>query len=102
MHGAVSGFIFLGAVMVVLGVFGYLNERRRRGAEGVRRFLIWYGFAWPFMACGMCAILFPKLHWLYYVEFAIAALGYGAQALDWRRAKARAAARESADGLPRS
>jgi hypothetical protein len=94
-HGIVSGFVFMGAALVALGVFGYFNERRRRGADGVRRFLIWYCFVWPFMACGMCAIAFPRLHWLYYVEFGIAGLGYGVQALDWRRAKARAAARGS-------
>jgi hypothetical protein len=100
-HGIVSGFIFMGAALIALGVFGYFNERRRRGTDGARRFLIWYCFAWPFMACGMCAIAFPKLHWLYYVEFGIAGLGYGVQAFDWRRTKARAAAHGSVGGPPR-
>jgi hypothetical protein len=95
MWEVLSGFIFMGAALIALGVFGCFNARRRRGADGVRQFLIWYCFALPFMACGMCAIAFPRLHWLYYVEFGIAGLGYGVQALDCRRVKARAAAQGS-------
>jgi hypothetical protein len=62
----------MGLVMALLGVFGYLTERRKRGASGVRRFLLWYAFAIPFIACGLCGIAYPKLHWLYYPAVAMA------------------------------
>jgi hypothetical protein len=85
----------MGVALVVLGVFGYLNERRKGGHGGVRRFLIWYAFAWPFMACALCAGLYPRLHWLYAVDFAIAVASYVVQLRDWRRARARAKADRS-------
>jgi hypothetical protein len=45
----------MGAGMVV-GIFGYVTERRKRGASGVRRFLLWYLVAVVFMACMLCSI----------------------------------------------
>ena len=96
-HGMLPVFIYMGVGLVVLGVFGYLNERRRRGPEGVRRFLIWYAIAWPFMAAGLCALVFPRLHWFYIVQIGIAVIGYGVQILDFRRSRARAAAQTQID-----
>ena len=96
MQGAGSLSIVVAVVLVVLGVVGYLVERGRRGPEGVRRFLIWYVFAWPFMAVGVLEFTHPKQHWLIYVQFGIAALGYGALTLDAQRR--RAAARRLAEG----
>lgn len=65
-------FVYVGALMVMLGVAGYVNERRKRGAAGVRRFLLWYTFVIPFMACGLCAAVYPRLHWLWWVPGAMA------------------------------
>jgi len=81
-------FIYMGSALVAAGIIGYFNERRRRGADGVRHFLIWYCFAWPFMAANLCAMTFPKLHWLYFVSFGIAAASYVAQGMGLRRARA--------------
>lgn len=92
-HGVLPVFIYVPVGLVALGVIGYFNERRRRGPEGVRRFLIWYVIVWPFMAAGLCALAFPRLHWLYIVQIGIAGVGYGVQILDFRRSRARAAAR---------
>ncbi|HET9170556.1 MAG TPA: hypothetical protein VFN97_14020 [Actinospica sp.] len=92
MHGAVSVFLYMGAVLVALGVFGFLTERRKRGRDGVRRFLIWYALAWPFMACALAAELYPRLHWLYSVSIAIAVASYVVQIRGWRRARAQAKA----------
>jgi hypothetical protein len=67
-----SLFALMGLVMALLGVFGYLTERRKRGASSVRRFLLWYAFTIPFIACGLCGVAYPKLHWLGYPDFAVA------------------------------
>ena len=87
--GTIGACIYLGAVLVVIGVAGYFIEKRRRGPQAVRRFLIWYAFAWPFMAAGFVGLAYPKLHWLYFVEIAIAAVGYAVQYLDIRRQRAK-------------
>lgn len=65
--------------MALFGVFGYLSERRKRGALGVRRFLVWYAFAVPFMACALCGTVYPKLHWLYFLAGAMAVISALAQ-----------------------
>lgn len=62
----------MGVGLVAIGVFGYVTTKRKHGRDEVRRFLIWYAFAWPFMACGLCAISYPRLHWLYFVDFGLA------------------------------
>lgn len=91
MHGVMEVSLYMAVVMAVIGVVGYRKEKRRGGADGARQFLIWYGLAWPFVACGICAVFFRRLHWLYYVEGAIAVLSYGIQ-IYWRRSKAGAVA----------
>jgi hypothetical protein len=96
MQGAGTLFIFIAVVLVVMGVIGYSIEKRRRGPAGVRRFVIWYVFAWPFMAVGVFEITHPRQHWLVYLDFGIAAVGYGVQFLDARRS--RAALRRQAKG----
>jgi hypothetical protein len=68
--------------MVLLGVFGYLTERRKGGASGARRFLLWYAFAILFIACGLCGAAYPKLRWLYYPAIATAVV---AALLNWLR-----------------
>lgn len=81
----------IGVLLVAMGVVGYLMSRRC-GPDEVRRFLIWYVFAWPFVGAGLCALFYPKLHWLYYVQFAIAAASYAVRFPDFlqrRRAKGR-------------
>lgn len=88
MHGMGSLFIIVGIALVVLGPVGYLLEKRRRSVNGIRRFLIWYCFAWPFAAAILLAAAYPKQHWLYYMQFGIVALGYGTQFLDARRRRA--------------
>jgi len=82
----------MGVGLVVLGVFGYLKQKRRHGRDGVRQFLIWYAFAWPFLACALCAGFYPRLHWLYFVDFGLAVASYVVQILGWRRARAAAKA----------
>jgi hypothetical protein len=96
-HGMLPVFIYMSVGLVALGVIGYFNERRRRGPEGVRRFLIWYAIAWPFMAAGLCALAFPRPHWLCIVQIGIAVIGYGVRILGFRRSRARAAARLQSD-----
>ena len=81
----------MGVVLVVVGVVGYFNQKRRHGREGVRQFLIWYAFAWPFLACALCAGFYPRLHWLYYVDFGLAVAAYAVQI--WGLIRARAAAK---------
>ena len=88
----------MGVALVVMGVFGYLTEKRKHGRDGVRKFLIWYALAWPFMACALCAAFYPKLHWLYFVDFGLAVASYVVPILGWRRARARA--RAKADRSP--
>lgn len=78
----------MGVLLVVLGVVGYFMFRRH-GRDELRRFFIWYAFAWPFMGCGLCAAGYPRLHWLYYVSFALAVGSYGVQILGFRRARAK-------------
>ena len=85
-----SAWIFVGCALLVFGVAGYFMSRRRGGPQGVRSFVIWYIFAWPFLAVGLCVGEYPKRHWLYFVEFGIAALGYGVQFFDFRRQRAKA------------
>lgn len=68
-----------------MGVAGYFIEKRRRGPAGLRQFLIWYAFVWPFAAAGLCAMSSPRLHWLYWVEFAIAVTSYVVQFRSQRR-----------------
>lgn len=87
-HGIVAVFIFTGVLVVAMGPVGYLISRRG-GPDEVRRFLLWYVFVWPFAAVGLSALLFPKLHWLYFMEFAIVAGGYAVQILDFRRRRAK-------------
>lgn len=84
-----SFFIFVGVALVVMGVVGYFRYRRR-GPDELRRFFIWYALAWPFIGCGLCGLAFPRLHWLYYVQFAIAVASYGVQIPGLRRARAKA------------
>jgi hypothetical protein len=79
----------MGVLMVAVGVVGYLMSRRR-GPDEVRRFLIWYAMAWPFMAAGLGGVLLPKEHWLYFVQGGIAVVGYGVQFFDARRQRLRA------------
>ena len=92
-HGSVHGtsliFMLAGVVLAAVGVGGYLIERSRRAPGGVRRFLLWYVFMWPFMLILTCAVAYPRLHWLYYVAAVFAACGYIAQVLVWRRSQAR-------------
>lgn len=83
-------FAFISLVMALLGVFGYLTERRKRGAPGARSFLLWYAFAIPFVACALCGLVYPKLHWLYYLAGAMAAGGALVQLRGARRARAQA------------
>ena len=85
----------MGVVLVAVGVFGYLTQVRRRGRYEVRDFLIWYALAWPFMACFLLAGFYPRLHWLYFVNFAIAVASYAVQFFGWRRARDRAKADRS-------
>ena len=93
----ISVFVAMGVIMIVLGVVGYTVERRKRGPEGVRGFLIWYGLAWPFAISSIVAGLYPRLRWLYAVTFAIVAISYAVQILNWRRARARALESQNAD-----
>ncbi len=79
----------MGCALAVMGVAGYFTYRRR-GRDELRRFFIWYAFAWPFMGCGLCAIGYPKLHWLYYVEFVGVVASYCVQIPGLRRARAKA------------
>lgn len=88
-HETTSVFVFMGVLLVVMGVAGYFMYRRR-GRDELRRFFIWYAFVWPFMGCGLCAMSYPSLHWLYYVEFALAAASYGVQIPGLRRGRAKA------------
>lgn len=88
MSNTASLFIFMGLVVALLGVFGYLFERRKRGALGARRFLLWYAFAVPFMACGLCGTVYPELHWLYFLAGAMAVIGALAQLRGASRASA--------------
>jgi hypothetical protein len=101
-HGTLLTFIFVGALLVALGVAGFFNERRRRGPAGVRRFLVWYCLAWPFAAAAVCATEFPRLHWLILVSFGISGVGSAVRMYADRRARARPAGPEPADAaLPR-
>lgn len=84
-----SFYLFMGSALVVMGVAGYFMYRRR-GRDELRRFFIWYAFAWPFVGCGACAMGYPRLHWLYYVEFALAVASYVVQIPGLRRARAKA------------
>lgn len=83
-HGLVSDFVIAGAILVLVGLGGYLIERRRDFPGGVRRFLVWYAFAWPFMLTVTYAAAYPRLHWLYFMAVIVMALGYIVQALTWR------------------
>lgn len=89
MSNTASLFTFTGLVMALLGVFGYLSERRKPGALGVRRFLVWYAFAVPFMACALCGTVYPKLHWLYFLAGAMAVISALAQLRGASRASAQ-------------
>ncbi len=79
----------MGCALAAMSVAGYFMYRRR-GRDELRRFFIGYAFAWPFMGCGLCAVGYPRLHWLYDVEFAIAVASYGVQIPGLRRARAKA------------
>lgn len=81
--------------MALLGVFGYLTERRKRGTSGVRRFLLWYAAAVPFMACSLGGTVYPRLHWLYYVAGAMAVVSALAQLRGYRRASTQARSESS-------
>lgn len=89
MSSKVAFFIFAGAVLVAIGLFGYLIERRRRQAVDLRRFLVWYGLLWVFVPAAVGAMLYPRLHWLYYVVFASAVANYAFQIVDRRRVRGR-------------
>lgn len=90
MSNTASLFTFAGLVMALLGVLGYMSERRKRGAPGVRRFLLWYAFAIPFMACALCGTVYPRLHWLYYLAGAMAVVSALVQLRGARRASPQA------------
>lgn len=77
----------MGCALVVLGIFGYRGERRRRGAAGVRQFLFWYAFAWPFMAAAMIGVMYPRLRWILFVSYGAVAIGYLIQFRKMRRAR---------------
>jgi hypothetical protein len=53
MRERVQALVFMSVAMIALGAFGYFAEKRKRGAAGVRRFLISYCLAWPFMGAMM-------------------------------------------------
>jgi hypothetical protein len=84
MNNAELLFAFAGLVVVFVGVFGYLIERRKGGAPAARRFLAWCAFAIPFAACALVGSVYPKLHWLYYLAGAMAVVGTLVQ---WRGAR---------------
>ena len=90
MSNTASLFAFAGLVMALVGVFGYVIERRKRGRPGARRFLVWYAFAIPFMACALTGSLYPKLHWLFYLAGAMAVVSALVQLRGARRANVRA------------
>jgi len=90
----------MGVVLVVFGVVGYSKEKRRHGPEGVRRFLIWYCFAWLFVGVALCGLAYPKQRWLEFVELAVAAVGYSALFFDRRRRRARASSERGAQNEP--
>jgi peptidoglycan/LPS O-acetylase OafA/YrhL len=86
--------------MVLFGVFGYANERRKRGAAGARRFLLWYAVAIPFMACAVGGEVYHRLHWLLYVAGALAVGGVLAQLYEFRRARNKARGESAAAADP--
>ena len=79
----------MGVALVVMGVAGYFMYRRRGGDE-LRRFFVGYAFTWPIVGCGLCAVGYPRLHWLYYVAFALAVASYVVQIPGLWRARAKA------------
>lgn len=79
----------MGVVVAVVGVIGYLGQKRR-GSEGdVRRFLKFYALGVPFLACVLTAGLYPRWRWLYFVAGAIAVLNAVMQFRAQRRGRRR-------------
>ena len=93
-----EAYVYLGMLLIVLGFVGYFTEKRKRGADGVRRFLISYAIVWPFFACELTGLLYHRLHWLIYVGGAIAVLTYYPLALRWRQKKATPATHDEPAG----
>jgi predicted CDP-diglyceride synthetase/phosphatidate cytidylyltransferase len=83
----VSLFVFFGVLLIIGGVVSYFSEKRRRGTVDVRRFSLQHGALWLFAAAVSCSIEYPRLRWLYFVGFGVAALSYAIQIIDWRRTR---------------
>ena len=75
MSSTASFFTFAGVGMALLGVFGYLTERRKRGAPAARRLLLWYAFVVSVLACSLIGTVYPTVHWLLYLAGAAVAVG---------------------------
>jgi hypothetical protein len=81
--------------MALLGVFGYVTERRKGGGPAARGFLLWYALAISFVAFALCGTVYPKLHWLYYLAGAMAVVNALVQLRRARRAHVQARAESS-------
>jgi hypothetical protein len=84
-------------VLAIMGPVGYFMQKRRR-PRAVRSFMIWYCTVWPMLVVALCGFVFPKAHWLEFVELGIVLAGYAVQLLDARRTRAKAG---GTDSLPR-
>ena len=88
MSNTASLFTFAAVFFPLFGVFGFLMQRRKRGAAAARSFGLWYAFVViPLTACALCGMVFPKLHWLYYLAVATAVVSTLVQFRSLRRTR---------------
>lgn len=90
MSSMASFFIFGGVSIALIGIFGYLGERRKRGAPGARRFLLWYALGVPIVACSLIGTVYPKVHWLFYLAGAVIVVSVLVRATGVPRASSKA------------
>ena len=99
MSNTASLFTFAAVFFPLAGIFGYLMQRRKRGAATARSFGLWYALVViPLTACALCGMVFPALHWLYYLAIAIAVGSTLAQFRGTRRDSAHPRDESSSSG----